>query len=88
LPALTWIPSDPSAEARRSIAAWLVAEDCPNVLAPLNLDAVLPVSPVDRANAVIAINLVHISPWAATPGLLAGASRICGFRRSRAGIPT
>jgi cyclopropane fatty-acyl-phospholipid synthase-like methyltransferase len=76
LPTLTWITSDPSAEARRSIAAWLVAEDCPNVLAPLNLDAALPVWPVDRANAVIAINLVHISPWAATLGLLAGASRI------------
>jgi hypothetical protein len=46
------------------------------VLAPLDLDAAAAVWPVDRASAVIAINMVHISPWAATRGLFKGAARI------------
>jgi cyclopropane fatty-acyl-phospholipid synthase-like methyltransferase len=76
LPGLTWIPSDPSAEARASISAWLEAESYTNVLAPLDIDASTPAWPIDRVNAIIAINMVHISPWAATLGLLAGAKRI------------
>jgi hypothetical protein len=76
LPGLTWQPSDPSPQARASIAAWLAADARPNVLAPLDLDASAPAWPLDRADAVIAINVVHISPWAATIGLLAGAARL------------
>jgi hypothetical protein len=76
LPGLTWIPSDPSADARASIAAWRAQEDQPNVLAPLDLDAAASHWPIDRADVVLAINMVHISPWAATLGLLGGASRI------------
>jgi hypothetical protein len=75
-PELIWIPSDPSTEARASISAWLTTDHRPNVLAPLDLDAAAAVWPVDRAGAVIAINMVHISPWAATRGLFKGAARI------------
>jgi hypothetical protein len=75
-PELIWIPSDPSTEARASISTWLAADHRPNVLAPLDLDAAAAVWPVDRASAVIAINMVHISPWAATSGLFKGAARI------------
>jgi len=76
LPGLTWHPSDPSPAARASIAAWLAAEPSPNILAPLDLDASSPTWPVGHADAVLAINMVHISPWAATLGLLAGAARL------------
>jgi SAM-dependent methyltransferase len=76
MPQLTWIPSDPSDEARASIAAWLAVDDQPNVLAPLDLDTSNIVWPVDHASAMIAINMVHISPWAATQGLFKGAARI------------
>lgn len=75
LPALTWQPSDPSGQARASIAAWLAADRPANVLPPLEIDSAAARWPVDHADAILAINMVHISPWAATLGLLAGASR-------------
>jgi len=42
------------------------------------LDAQKASWPVDRADAILCINMVHISPWAATQGLLAGAERLLG----------
>jgi hypothetical protein len=59
---LTWIPSNPSTEARASIAAWLTEVDLPNILAPLDLDAASSPWPIDRAQAVLAINMV-LSSW-------------------------
>lgn len=76
LPALTWQPSDPSAEARRSIEGWIAAEGLANVLVPIELDAASDDWPIDRASALICINMIHISPWQATEGLMCGASRI------------
>lgn len=76
LPGLIWQPSDPSEAARASIAAWLTAERPTNILPPLDVDASAHDWPVPAADAVLAINMVHISPWAATLGLLAGASRL------------
>lgn len=70
LSTLTWQPSDPFADARASIAAWIAEEPFPNLQQPLDLDAQAPVWPVDSADAIIAINMVHISPWRATLGLL------------------
>jgi hypothetical protein len=74
-PALTWQPSDPSVQARTSISQWIEAEAVANVLPPLDLDAASSTWPVDRADAIIAINMIHISPWQATEGLLRGAGR-------------
>ena len=76
LPALRWQPSDPEPEAIRSIAAWASAECLPNLLAPLALDAASEAWPVETADAVVCINMVHISPWEATRGLMRGAARI------------
>lgn len=73
-PRLTWQPSDLSAEALRSTAAW--AEGLDNVRPPLPLDAASPDWPIDHADAVVCINLLHISPWPTTVGLLRGAARI------------
>ncbi len=77
LPGLEWTPSDPSAEARASIAAWADAAGLPNLRPPLALDmldeAGWPKGPVE---AVVCINMVHISPWAATEGLMRLAGRI------------
>lgn len=74
LPHLTFQPSDPSAEARASIAAWTAG--VPNIRPPLALDAAAAPWPIDAADAVIAINMVHISPWTATEGLIRGAGRL------------
>ena len=76
LPHLLWQPSDPSPEARASIAAWLDAEGTPNVGAPIDLDASARSWPIEEADAIIAINLVHISPWEVAVGLMDGAKRL------------
>lgn len=74
-PALEWQPSDPDPLALRSIAAWR-AEGPANLLPPLALDAAAAEWPVARAEAVLSINMVHISPWASALGLLDGAARL------------
>jgi len=73
-PGHIWQPSDPDASGRASIAAW--CEGLTNVLPPLDLDAASADWPIERADAVLCINMVHISPWEATLGLVAGAARI------------
>jgi SAM-dependent methyltransferase len=77
LPALQWQPTDPSPEALASITAWQRHAALPNLLPPLRLDAAAPDTwPVDRADAIVNINMIHISLWTATQGLMAGAGRI------------
>lgn len=76
LPGLEFQPSDPHAPALRSIAAWTAAEGVTNVRPPLQIDAARAPWPIDRADAVLCINMIHISPWAATEGLLRGAAAI------------
>ncbi|GEP01099.1 DUF938 domain-containing protein [Methylobacterium haplocladii] len=75
LPALRWQPSDPEPAALRSIAAYARAAGLPNLLPPVRLDAGAADWPVDRADTVLAINLIHIAPWSVTEGLMAGAGR-------------
>ena len=75
-PNLAWQPSDPDPVALASIEAWRAAEGAPNLLAPLRLDAAAPDWPLERADAILCINMVHISPWAAALGLLDGATRL------------
>ena len=76
LPYLTWQPTDQDEEALSSIAAHRAASGLSNLLPPLRLDAAAPEWPVAQADAVVAINMVHISPWSATRGLMAGARRV------------
>jgi len=74
-PSLHWQPSDTALEAVASITAWRGGGTA-NLLEPLLLDAASAEWPIDSANAIVAINLVHISPWATTLGLLDGAARL------------
>jgi SAM-dependent methyltransferase len=76
LPHLTWQPTDPDTDALASIAAHRASAQLPNLLAPLVLDACAPSWPVTRADAVVAINMIHIAPWPAAEGLMAGAGRL------------
>ena len=75
LPGLTWQPTDPDPQALLSMAAWREAAGLSNLLPPVRLDATRS-WPVEHADAVVCINMVHISPWAATEGLMAGAARV------------
>jgi len=73
---LDWYPSDPDAGARASIAAHVAQAGLANVMPPLALDAAASEWPLDAADAIVCINMVHISPWQATEGLFAGAARL------------
>lgn len=75
-PQLRWQPSDPDRAALASIRQWREEEGAANLLPPVRLDASAAEWPVGEADAVVAINLVHISPWPTSLGLLAGAARV------------
>jgi cyclopropane fatty-acyl-phospholipid synthase-like methyltransferase len=79
MPEIIWQPSDPDADARASIVEWIKAEALTNVRAPVEID----VRSNDWGNkhqapfdALVAINMIHISPWEATLGLMRGAGRL------------
>ena len=76
LPSLVFQPSDPEPDALRSIAAWVEAAHVTNVRAPIVLDASQSSWPIASADGIICINMVHISPWDATVGLIRGAAAI------------
>lgn len=74
---LAWQPSDPDPDALASIAAWSSDKPSDNLLPPLALDASSSEWPVGPVDAILSINMVHISPWQAALGLLNGtASRL------------
>ena len=75
LPYLMWQPSDADPAARESIASYVNGGALPNLLAPLALDVCAP-WPVTAADAIVCINMIHISPWTATEALFAGAQRL------------
>jgi len=79
MPGLCWQPSDPDRQARASIAAWAQAQA--NVRSPYDIDVRKPHWGVELEapyDAMVAINMVHICPWPATLGLMAGAGRLLG----------
>ncbi len=78
LPHIQWQPSDCSSEALASIAEWQREAQLKNLQAPVALDACSdhwgfesPPKPI----AIVCCNMVHIAPWRATLGLIAGAGR-------------
>jgi hypothetical protein len=74
-PGLIWQPSDPDPIAIASINAWRADTKLVNVRPAMQLDASAD-WPISHADAVICINMTHISPWAATLGLLRNAARV------------
>ena len=75
-PKLEWQPSDLDAAALQSIRSWRAEAALPNLREPLIIDAASHDWPIGSADAVLNINMVHISPWASSLGLLEGASRL------------
>lgn len=79
-PHLTWQPSDVSAAALASLRA-RADSALPNLMAPLELDleragweGALASPPV----AIVAVNVLHVAPWAVSVGLLRGSGRCLG----------
>ena len=76
-PSLDFFPTDPDLEARTSIDAWIAHERLTNVRSAAALDVTANAAwPVAQAQAVICINMVHITPWATTMGLVHGVARV------------
>ncbi|MGB3534178.1 MAG: DUF938 domain-containing protein [Microcoleaceae cyanobacterium] len=81
-----WQPTDPSPQACDSIAAWRLHTTVDTLHPPLILDATATQWPIETSNdplfkdhpisAIVNINMIHISPWSACLGLMAGAKRI------------
>ena len=76
LPDLTWQPSDPDAELRESIALRVREERPANVKGPIEIDVAKLPWPLEAADAVLAINLIHVAPWSATQALFQGAKAL------------
>ena len=76
LPAITWQPTDPDPTSIESIATWRDEAALPNLLAPILLDVTKTPWPVDHADAIVCINMVHISPWESALALFANAGRL------------
>ncbi len=77
-PKLLWQPSDPDPVALRSIEGWRADSGLFNLLPAVSLDARGAEWAAPQADAILCINMVHISPWSATLGLLRGAGRLLG----------
>lgn len=73
LPDLTWQPSEIDGTMSASIVAW--TQDLPNVRPPIRLDVCAASWPVGPLDAIYSANMIHITPWEACLGLLAGAGR-------------
>jgi hypothetical protein len=73
LPALQWQPSDRDADLFANITQ--LSGHCENVAKPIVLDVNTPAWPISRADAIVCINMIHISPPESTMGLLMGAAR-------------
>lgn len=75
-PELEWRPSDVDPGALRSIRAWRARSKLDNLREPVVVDASATDWPIDRADAVLSINMAHISPWGSARGLIDGAVRL------------
>jgi SAM-dependent methyltransferase len=75
LPGVLWQPTDANSEMFESIAAHRAAAGAANLLEPVHLDVTSEQWPVERADAMVCCNMIHIAPWAAAEGLMAGAGR-------------
>jgi hypothetical protein len=75
-PRLEWQPSDIHPDALASIDSWREESGLANIRTPLLLDSRSSEWPIARADAVLSINMVHISPWRSALGLIDGAARL------------
>jgi hypothetical protein len=79
-PYCQWYPSDRDAELRASVTAWSREYPHNNLHLPLDIDAGSQQWSIETTNisidAIVNINMIHISPYSACEGLMAGAGRI------------
>ncbi len=78
-PAIEWQPSDPDGEALASIIAYRAEYQGLNLRMPMVINACAPANwELKDADAIVCINMIHVSPWEAAAGLFQGAAQILG----------
>jgi len=78
-PGIVWQPSDKDDKAKASVAARVSEEGLENLLPPLHIDVMVDDWCRDlpaELDLMVCINMIHISPWAACEGLMAGAGAL------------
>ena len=79
-PDCQWYPSDRDPQLRASIQAWKEERSIPNLHLPLDIDASGDQWQIEnyevKIDVIVNINMIHIAPFAACEGLMAGAARI------------
>lgn len=75
LSGIEWQPSDVDPDALKAVRIRVDHAGLPNLRPPVELDVEARDWPLERADAILCVNLLHISPWSATKGLIAGAAR-------------
>lgn len=77
-PGLVWCPSEPDRDFHASIRAWCAGLE--TIRPPLALDARDDARnnhwEIDGADAMLCVNVIHISPWETCQGLMRGAGRL------------
>ena len=74
---IEWQATDPSLEALTSIQAWRSDQTLPNLAEPIQVDMTDANTWPDKVyDAIVCINMIHISPWSATEGLMALAQKV------------
>ena len=76
LPGIRWQPTEPDDASREALCMRVEESGLGNIEMPLALDVSQPRWQVaDRYDAILCINMIHISPWSATQALMSGAAR-------------
>ncbi len=76
MPNLVWQPSDADTTFRNSVVRWIETQHLSNVRAPLRLDVHDRPWPIAAMDALICINVLHVSPWSATVALFDGGHEV------------
>ncbi|HEX6958692.1 MAG TPA: DUF938 domain-containing protein [Ferrovibrio sp.] len=78
LPGWIWQPSDYDADALADIDGHARESGCDRIRPAIRLDVQAPAWPLEAADAILCCNMIHIAPWSAAEGLMAGAARLLG----------
>ncbi len=78
LPEIRWLPGDPDPASRASIAAWTAHLGLVNIDPPHAADVMTAgwEAAFPALDGVVSINMIHIAPFEAAQGLVAGAGRL------------
>lgn len=75
-PGLKWCPSDLDPDLRASVELRVAEAALNNIEPPVELNVMQLPWPVDTADAIVCINMIHVAPWPATEALFAGAAQL------------